>query len=67
MLPSNKKIGKIIKKTPLQVRWNDFTELFGVENGGFSRNKDTASTHFKATEAGPVVWDTLYKMMMHTK
>lgn len=54
-------------KTPLRVRCVKFKKYLVSKYRGFSRNKDTASAHFKATEAGTVVWDTLYKMMMHTK
>lgn len=40
---------------------NYFTQIIGVEIGGFNWNKVPTLSRLKATEAGQVVGDTLYK------
>lgn len=38
----------------------NYTELFGIEKGVFSWNKVSTLAFFNATEAGRLLWDTLY-------
>lgn len=56
--------------TPQKYHWdvflNYFAEFFGVRIGDFSWIKVSTLSYLNATEAGHVVWDTLYSVYTRT-